>query len=115
MYDRRGQMRGDVVFLEHERLPKGRSFRAYHPMFSHLYKTYPKHFRIQELMRPVFIKGKVVYKSPSLHKIRQLTKKNLDHLDDAYKRFRNPHTYHVSLSSSLFKTKQRLLRQTYKK
>ncbi|MFC1823742.1 nicotinate phosphoribosyltransferase [Thermodesulfobacteriota bacterium] len=115
MYDRKGRMRGDVVFLENETLPKGRSFRAYHPMFSHLYKTYPKHFRIQELMRPVFIKGKAVYKSPSLHKIRQLTQKNLDQLDDAYKRFHNPHTYHVSLSSSLFKIKQRLLRRTYKK
>ncbi|MBW2616699.1 MAG: hypothetical protein JRD02_11060, partial [Deltaproteobacteria bacterium] len=32
-------------------------------------------------------------------------------LDAAYKRFRNPHTYHVSLSPSLFKIKQRLLRE----
>ncbi|MFH1349887.1 MAG: nicotinate phosphoribosyltransferase [Pseudomonadota bacterium] len=109
MLDKRGQMRGDVLILEDETVPWRRSFRAYHPMFPHVFKTYPKHFRMKELMVPVFQKGKLVYQSPKVHAIRENTLKNLEALDAGYKRFHNPHTYHVSLSPRLFKIKQHLL------
>jgi nicotinate phosphoribosyltransferase len=111
MYDQRGRMRGDVLFLNEERIPTGRPLRAYHPMFHHVFKTYPRRFKKQELMVPIFQKGKLVYQSPPVHTIREHTLKNLKQLDAAYKRFRNPHTYHVSLSPALFRIKQRLLRQ----
>ena len=111
MYDQKGEMRGDVLFLEQERLPEGRSFRAYHPMFPHVFKTYPREFGMRELMVPIFQKGELVYQGPDVHAIREHTLKNLEELDAGYKRFRNPHTYHVSLSPTLFAIKQRLLRQ----
>jgi nicotinate phosphoribosyltransferase len=111
MYDQRERMRGDVLFLQDEEIRSGSRFRAFHPMFSHVVKSYPKGFRMKELMVPIFQKGNLVYESPSLHQIRENTLENLAQLDAAYKRFHNPHTYHVSLSSHLFKTKQRLLRQ----
>ncbi|MBW2064258.1 MAG: nicotinate phosphoribosyltransferase [Deltaproteobacteria bacterium] len=111
MYDQRGQMRGDVLFLEGEPLPKGTAFKAFHPMFSHIVKTYPGDFEMRELLVPIFRKGKLVYKLPSIHEIREKTLKNLRDLDDAYKRLHNPYTYHVSLSASLFKIKQELLHQ----
>ena len=114
VFDRRGQMRGDVLFLEEEELPRGRSFRVYHPMFAHVFKKYPRHFTMEELLVPVFHQGELVYECPSLHKIRGHTLAGLEHLDDAYKRFHNPHTYHVSLSTKLFKTKQRLLKKATK-
>ena len=114
MYDNYGQMRGDVLFLEDEELPQGRSFRVYHPMFSHIFKTYPRHFNMKELLTPIFHEGELVYQTPSLHEIREHTISGLDQLDDAYKRLHNPHTYHVSLSSKLFKIKQRLLKQAAK-
>ena len=114
MYDRYGQMRGDVLFLDDEKLPQGRSFRVYHPMFAHVFKKYPRHFTMKELLVPIFQDGELVYESPSLHEIREQTLSGLDRLDDAYKRFHNPHTYHVSLSSRLFKIKQRLLKQAAK-
>jgi len=111
IYDQRGQMRGDVLFLDGEPLPKGSSFKAFHPMFSHMVKTYPGEFTMREVLVPVFKQGKLVYRSPSMHEIRKTTLKNLEELDDAYKRLHNPHKYHVSLSASLFKTKQDLLHQ----
>jgi nicotinate phosphoribosyltransferase len=114
MYDKRGEMRGDVLFLDEEKIPQGRSFRAYHPMFHHVYKTYPKQFKIRELMVPIFQKGELVYESPSLDTIREYSLQNLQELDGAYKRFHNPHRYHVSLSTTLFATKQRLLREAAK-
>jgi nicotinate phosphoribosyltransferase len=80
-------------------------------MFPHVFKTYTRYFRLEGLMVPVFLKGKLVYESPSVHKIRENTLRNLQQLDPAYKRFHNPHTYHVSLSSTLFRVKQRLMKQ----
>ncbi|UCH20032.1 MAG: nicotinate phosphoribosyltransferase [Deltaproteobacteria bacterium] len=115
MYDNRGHMRGDVLFLEEEVIPRNRSFRAHHPIFPHVYKTYRRHFKIRELMVPIFEKGKLVYECPDVEKIRKNTFKNLEELDDAYKRFHNPHTYHVSLSPLLYKIKQRLLKDAAKK
>ncbi len=114
MYDKRGNMRGDVLFLEQEEISGNRSFRAHHPIFPHVFKTYRRHFKIKELMVPIFQKGKLVYDCPDVHKIRENTLKNLEELDAAYKRFHNPHTYHVSLSPLLFRTKQRLLRDAAK-
>ncbi len=108
-------MRGDVLFLDDEEIPRKRSFQVHHPMFPHVFKTYPGHFKMQEIMVPIFQKGKLVYDSPDIHKIRKYTLKNLEELDVAYKRFHNPHTYHVSLSHLLFKTKQRLLHEAAKR
>ncbi len=111
MYDKKGRMRGDVLFRDGERIPKGRPFRVHHPIYPHVFKTYPKRFEMKELMVPVFQKGKLVYKSPSVHEIRESTLENLKQLDSEYKRFRNPHRYHISLSPSLFRIKGQLLRQ----
>ena len=110
MFDQRGRMRGDVLFFADEQIPSATRFRAYHPMFSHVSKSYPKTFRMKEMLVPVFEKGRLVFNSPPVHLIRENTLKNLSQLDAAYKRFQNPHTYHVSLGSHLFKSKQRLLR-----
>ncbi|MEJ5378302.1 MAG: nicotinate phosphoribosyltransferase [bacterium] len=111
MYDSSGQMRGDVIFLEEERLPRGMSFRAHHPVFPHVSKSYPEHFQMEELLVAVFRKGKLVYKSPEVSQIRENTLGNLAKLDPAYKRFHNPHVYHVSLSSRLYRVKQTLLKR----
>lgn len=114
MFDQRGKMRGDVLFFANEEVPASARFRAYHPMYSHISKSYPKAFQMKELLVPIFEKGKLVYSTPSVQQVRKNTLQNLSQLDAAYKRFQNPHTYHVSLSSHLFKAKQRLLRLTWK-
>jgi nicotinate phosphoribosyltransferase len=111
MCDQTGQLRGDVLFLDEERLPEGKSFRAHHPVLPHISKTYPAEFTMEELLVPVFRHGKLVYQNPSVHEIRQNTLSNLDRLDPAFKRFQNPHIYHVSLGPQLFKVKQRLLQK----
>ena len=83
-------------------------------MFRHVYKTYPKQFKTRELMEPVFQRGELIYETPALNMIREQALKNLEGLDAAYKRFHNPHRYHVSLSPTLFAAKQRLLRDAAK-
>ena len=114
MVDQEGRIRGDVLFLDEEKMPERIPFKVHHPLVPHIQKTYPADFEMRELMVPVFQKGKLVYNCPPLHEIRDHTLGNLHKLDAAYKRFHNPHTYHVSLSPLLFKTKGQLLRKAMK-
>jgi nicotinate phosphoribosyltransferase len=106
-------MRGDILFLEDESPDPKKPTRAFHPVFPHIYKAYPANFEREELSIPVFINGKRVYDTPSLTKIQENTKKNLDRLGLEFKRFQNPHVYHVSLSEKLFRVKQELLMNAY--
>jgi nicotinate phosphoribosyltransferase len=109
MVDERNQIRGDVMLLEDEVVPQDAPLLAFHPMYAHIRKTYPPHFRKEELLVPIFKEGELCYQPPPLDKVRENTFYNLSRLDSAYKRFHNPHTYHVSLSQRLFEVKQKLL------
>lgn len=82
-------------------------------MFPHIYKAYPPEFEREELFVPVFVNGKRVYETPPLKKIQENTKKSLGRLGSEFKRFQNPHVYHVSLSEKLFRVKQELLMNAY--
>jgi nicotinate phosphoribosyltransferase len=112
-YDESGIMRGDVLFLEDESPNLDKPTRAYHPMFPHIYKAYPPEFEREELFVPVFVNGKRVYETPPLKEIQENTKKSLGRLGSEFKRFQNPHVYHVSLSEKLFRVKQELLMNAY--
>lgn len=107
--DEHDQIRGDVLFLEDEDPFEEAPLVAFHPLYSHVRKEYPAHFKREELLVPVLVGGEPVYEFPPLEEVRKNTLGNLSRLDRAYKRFHNPHTYHVSLSKRLFEMKQRLL------
>ncbi len=68
-------------------------------------------FYAKNLQVPVFIGGECVYESPSLNEIRDYCKKEVDNLWNEVKRFTNPHTYYVDLSSDLWICKQDLIGQ----
>jgi nicotinate phosphoribosyltransferase len=112
-YDETGTMRGDVLFLEDETPDPKKPIRAFHPVFPHIYKSYPTQFKGKELFVPIFIDGKRVYDTPPLTEIQDYTKRSLERLGSEFKRFQNPHVYHVSLSEKLFRVKQELLMNAY--
>ena len=64
---------------------------------------------IKPLLIPVFEKGKRVYESPSLNKIRDYTMAQLDTLWDELKRLEYPHKYYVDLSDKLWSAQRKLL------
>ncbi|MBE6961521.1 MAG: nicotinate phosphoribosyltransferase [Ruminococcaceae bacterium] len=68
-------------------------------------------YTARNLQEPVFEKGKLVYKRPTLQEIQDYCKAQLDTLWEEVKRFDNPHTYYVDLSHNLWELKQRLLRE----
>ena len=68
-------------------------------------------FQPRELLVPVFLKGKKVYKSPALKDIQTYCKQQVNTLWDEIKRFDNPQTYYVDLSQKLWDIQQELLRK----
>ena len=69
-------------------------------------------FEARELLVPVFLQGKCVYKSPSLQEIREYCRQQVDTLWDEVKRFDYPHKYYVDLSDKLWDIQQHLLRSS---
>ena len=113
-YDENNFMRGDVMVLEDEQIPPGQPVKAFHPMFSHVSKTYPPHFRQEEVLRPIFQAGRLVYSTPPLKKTQEKTTASLKLLRPEHKRLQNPHIYHVSLGEKLFQQKQELMNAVLK-
>jgi nicotinate phosphoribosyltransferase len=111
-FDDSGLMRGDVMFLEDEALD-ARPLRVYHPTIPHVSKIYSNKFSRRELLIPIFREGRLVYNKPSLKRIQENSRRNLEQLGSEFKRFKNPHIYHVSLSKQLIKTKRDLLREAF--
>ena len=68
-------------------------------------------FTARELQVPVFRKGELVYKLPSLPEIRAYCLKEVDTLWEEVKRFDNPHKYYVDLSQRLWDVKHGLLEE----
>jgi nicotinate phosphoribosyltransferase len=109
-YDEKNLMRGDVIIFEEETFPDGQPVKAFHPMLSHISKTYPGHFKREELLVPIITGGQLVYPLPALKEIQEKTLDSLSHLRPEHKRLRNPHIYHVSLGEKLFQKKQELIK-----
>lgn len=69
----------------------------------------------EDLLKSIFKKGKLVYKSDSIHKIRGKLIKDLDYLDNTHKRLENPHNYPVGLDKSLYEEKNKMILELRKK
>jgi len=65
----------------------------------------------EELLQPIFRKGKLVYKIPSIAKSRQRTLDQLNLFHPAIRRFLNPHSYPVGLEKNLFELRMKLILQ----
>ncbi len=63
----------------------------------------------EELLIPIFKKGKNVYKIPPIAQSRQRTFDQLDLFHPAIRRFLNPHTYPVGLEKNLYELRTDLI------
>ena len=68
-----------------------------------------ENYEVEELLKPIFIKGELVYNLPTIDEIRAYCKQQVDSLWDEVKRFENPHDYYVDLTQKLWDIKRQLL------
>ena len=66
-------------------------------------------FSAQELQKPIFLNGELVYDMPTLDEIQRYCQAQMETLWDEVKRFDNPHNYYVDLSQKLWDIKYDLL------
>lgn len=100
----------DIIMLEDEEIPD-QPFEVFDPVHTWKRKIVDNSNCI-ELLKPIFVKGQLVYELPSMDEIIKNVEKNLSSLSNFHKRFSNPHIYHVDLSEKLWKTKMELLSKT---
>lgn len=65
----------------------------------------------EDLLKPIFRKGKRIYELPPLNEIRAKTQNELERFSVGIKRFINPHQYPVGLEKSLYNSKIDLIKK----
>jgi nicotinate phosphoribosyltransferase len=99
--------------LDHETIDAGKPLRIFDPVET--WKTMKiNNYTTRDLLIPVFVDGKQVYKSPDVHEIQMSAAKDLATFWEAYRRLYNPHVYKVDLSQELYDIKQELIKNAVK-
>ncbi len=73
-------------------------------------KLITNELKSKDLLVPIFIKGKLVYKQPTLNEVRDYTSKELNRFHVGIKRFLNPHTYYVGMEKTIYDKKIDLIK-----
>lgn len=100
----------DVITMADEIIDNSKPYTIFDPVDTWKSKELTN-FKVVELQVPIYINGKLVYKSPSLKEIRKYCKEQLDTLWDEIKRFENPHKYYVDLSQNLWFLKDQMIKK----
>ena len=103
-------MQADLVALRDEEAPSGEEFEIFHPLYTWK-RTTIKNYVAKPLLKPIFEKGKLVYKSPDVDDIKAFASENQDRLWEEVKRLDEPHSYYVDLSQGLFDLRNDLIKR----
>jgi len=116
IYDKRDKAIADVMSTADEDLRQQPSLHLHHPTnpSKHRILSASDLSKIETLPIEIITDGTIKYVSPSLNKIRDQRRTDLEKLYPGVKRLMNPHHYHVSLTDDLWTLKQNLM-QEYKK
>lgn len=105
-----GKAEGDYIALEYENPQQEEKLKMFHPVHTYISK-FVTNFTARELHQDIFVKGKTVYKKPSLEEIREYVQKSLAVLWDEYKRPVNPEQYPVDLSPACWEHKMKKIEE----
>ena len=72
------------------------------------------HLIREDMLKPIFHKGKLVYPLPALTESRLFAQQRLALFDKSIKRFCNPHSYPVGMEKSLYKKKLEIVEEIKK-
>lgn len=105
-----GKAIADVITIEGETIDESRPYEIFDPIQTWKRKTLT-HFKVRRLLEPIFIAGKCVYNQPSIEEMRSYCAHEIESLWESVKRFENPQTYYVDLSSDLWNVRNEILHQ----
>ena len=109
LYDRKsGKAIADVITMGHEKIDDSEPYEIFDPVHTWKRKIITN-FTAKPLGVRLFDKGECVYENPSVNKIAEYCKEQVDTLWEEVKRFEKPHTYYVDLSKNLWQERNTLL------
>lgn len=107
-----GKIRADLICLKGETFDPAKDLLLFDPNEPwKKTRLAGNSYTMQEILIPVFQKGKCVYTSPSVMEIHDICNREKDTLWDETKRFVNPAKIYVDLSDKLYEMKQKLLNE----
>lgn len=108
LYDKHGMAIADLIGLDDDVIDTSNPLTIFDPVQTYKRMTLTE-FSVRELLVPVFVNGKCVYRVPDIIESRAYCMHELASMWDEYKRIMNPHVYKVDLSERLYALKQSLL------
>lgn len=111
IYDRlTGKIKADLIALWDEQYDDQHALVLFDPLNTWKKKTLPAGtYTMRELLVPVFLDGRLVYKTPDTCEIKKYCQSELTSLWDESKRLVNPQNVYVDLSKPLYDLKQAML------
>lgn len=108
---RTGMALADLVTLDHETIDASQPLTIFDPINTWKRKTLTD-FKAEELLKPVFRDGRLLYETPSsLLDVQRHAEESLSTFWPEYKRLSNPHDYIVDLSQELWNLKHQLIEE----
>lgn len=107
-FSKNGKSVGDVIFdtlLGVDESPTGMDI-----LDPHYQKNFSGNLEYLDLLIPIYRKGKLQYKSPSLHDMQDRTMNELGKFEESLRRFLNPQPYFSGLEKNLFEKKAEIIR-----
>ena len=109
LYDKEtGKAEADYIALRDEKIDDSEPLVIFDPLFTWKMKKL-KNYKAREMQVPIFKDGELVYDEPSLERIAEYRKTEVESLWDEVKRYDTPHNYYVDLSQNLWNLKQKLI------
>ena len=108
-----GKMVADLIALQEEQIDFSKPITLFDPVHTWKKKTF-QDYTVEELLKPIFIGGKLVYEVPTIEQSRTYCAQQIEKLWDEVLRFENPQEYYVDLSLKLWNMKQSLLQDSGK-
>ena len=101
-----GIFNGDMIYDTSSSIIKEKMIE---PNDSTKFKKFKDESDYEELLKKIFKKGNLVYKSPKIDQIKKKLHIDLERLDNSHKRLDNPHVYPVGLEESLFIERKKMI------
>ena len=103
-----GKAMADLITLFNEEVNYSKPYTLFDPVHTWKRKTVDNYTAVN-ILKQIFDKGDLVYKSPTAKEIRDYCLSQIDTLWEEVKRFENPHKYYVDLSADLWQIRADLL------
>ena len=111
LFDRNsGKAIADVLTLFDEKIDDTKPYELFDPDHIWKRKTVDEYIA-RQLTVPIFVKGELVYNTPTTEEIRRNCQEQVETIWDEVQRFENPHTYYVDLSQELWNERDTLIKE----